>query len=110
MRDAPHLAGKSCYACPARDRMSEPSQAARAPPKPSVLVTGKGGAGKTTIAAGLAEAARRRDGQAMLIEFGDGESGKRVLGRASKVVHRVVDPRVAMEQAVADLLGSTLLA
>lgn len=90
--------------------MSEPSQAARAPLKPVVLVTGKGGVGKTTIAAGLAEAARRRDGQAMLIEFGDGESGRRVLGRNSKVVHRVVDPRVAMEQAVADLLGSTLLA
>lgn len=90
--------------------MSEPSQAARQPLKPIVLVTGKGGVGKTTLAAGLAEAARRRDGQAMLIEFGDGESGKRVLGRGSKVTHRVVDPRAAMEQAIADLLGSTLLA
>jgi anion-transporting ArsA/GET3 family ATPase len=90
--------------------MSAPSQAARPPLKPVVLVTGKGGVGKTTLAVGLAEAARRRDGRAMLIEFGDGESGKRALGRGSKVVHRVVDPRVAMEQAVADLLGSTLLA
>lgn len=90
--------------------MSAPSQAAREPLKPVVLVTGKGGVGKTTIAAGLAEAARRKDGRAMLIEFGDGESGRRVLGRGTKVVHRVVDPRVAMEQAVADLLGSTLLA
>lgn len=90
--------------------MSAPSQAVRPPLKPVVLVTGKGGVGKTTIAAGLAEAARRRDGRAMLIEFGDGESGRRVLGRGTKVVHRVVDPRVAMEQAVGDLLGSTLLA
>ena len=77
--------------------MSAPSQAARPPLKPVVLVTGKGGVGKTTIAAGLAEAARRRTGQAMLIEFGDGESGRRVLGRGSKVVHRIVDPKVAME-------------
>ena len=90
--------------------MSAPSQAARPPLKPVVLVTGKGGVGKTTIAAGLAEAARRRSGQAMLIEFGDGDSGRRVLGRGSKVVHRIVDPKVAMEQAIADLLGSTLLA
>jgi anion-transporting ArsA/GET3 family ATPase len=90
--------------------MSASSQAAREPLKSVVLVTGKGGVGKTTIAAGLAEAARRRDGKAMLIEFGDGESGRRVLGRSSKVVHRVVDPRVAMEQAVADLLGSALVA
>lgn len=81
-----------------------------APMGPLVLVTGKGGVGKTSIAAGLAEAAARRDGQAMLIEFGDGESGRRILGRGSKVLHRVVDPREAMEKAVAHLLGSTLLA
>jgi anion-transporting ArsA/GET3 family ATPase len=90
--------------------MSDPSRAVRPPLKPVVLVTGKGGVGKTTVAAGLAEAARKRDGRAMLIEFGDGESGRRVLGRNTKVVHRIVDPKIAMEQAVGDLLGSTLLA
>jgi anion-transporting ArsA/GET3 family ATPase len=81
-----------------------------APLGPIVLVTGKGGVGKTTIAAGIAEAAAQREGKAVLIEFGDGESGRRVLGARSKVVHRVVDPGDAMERAVANLLGSTLLA
>ncbi len=90
--------------------MSEPKKQSREPLKSVVLVTGKGGVGKTTVAAGLAEAAAQRDGQAMLIEFGDGESGRRVLGRSSKVAHRVVDPRVAMERAMAGLLGSSLLA
>ena len=75
-----------------------------------VLVTGKGGVGKTTLAAGLAEAAAKKDGAAMLIEFGDGDSGRRALGKGSKVVHRVVDPRDAMKQAIAQLLGSQLLA
>ncbi|WP_053232583.1 ArsA family ATPase [Sandaracinus amylolyticus] len=75
-----------------------------------VLVTGKGGVGKTTLAAGIAEAAAAREGRAVLIEFGDGESGKRVLGPRSKVAHRVVDPRDAMERAVANILGSTILA
>lgn len=81
-----------------------------APLGPLVLVTGKGGVGKTTVAAGLAEAAARRDGGAMLIEFGDGDSGRRALGKGSKVTHRVVDPRDAMKQAMAQLLGSQLLA
>lgn len=83
-----------------------------APPPlgPLVLVTGKGGVGKTSVAAGLAEAAARRDGGAMLVEFGDGESGRRILGCGSKVAHRVVDPRDAMKKAVANLLGSQLLA
>jgi anion-transporting ArsA/GET3 family ATPase len=75
-----------------------------------VLVTGKGGVGKTTLAAGLAEAAAKKDGQAMLIEFGDGDSGRRALGKGTNVVHRVVDPRDAMKQAIAQLLGSQLLA
>lgn len=91
--------------------MSQPRTGEAPPPLgPLVLVTGKGGVGKTSIAAGLAEAAARRDGRAMLIEFGDGESGRRILGRGSKVVHRVIDPRDAMERAVAHLMGSTLLA
>lgn len=75
-----------------------------------VLVTGKGGVGKTAIAAGLAEAAAKKDGASMLIEFGDGESGRRALKKGSKVVHRVVDPREAMLQAITNLLGSQLLA
>ena len=89
---------------------SAPALAPLPPLGPLVLVTGKGGVGKTTIAAGLAEAAAQRDGRAVLIEFGDGESGKRILSPRSKVVHRVVDPRDAMERAVANILGSQMLA
>lgn len=90
--------------------MSDSNVAELPPLHEVVLVTGKGGVGKTTMAAGLAEAAAQRDGRAVLVEFGDGESGRRVLGRSSKVVHRVVDPRDAMERAMSNLLGSSLLA
>ncbi len=88
-----------------------PTAAEGFPPlSPIVLVTGKGGVGKTTLAAGLAEAAARRDGGAVLVEFGDGDSGARVLGRGSKVRHEVVEPRTALEMSVGRLLGSKMLA
>lgn len=91
--------------------MVERSASGGFPPlSPIVLVTGKGGVGKTTLAAGLAEAAARRDGKAVLVEFGDGDSGKRVLGAKSKVQHEIVDPREALERSVARLMGSKLLA
>lgn len=77
---------------------------------PIVLVTGKGGVGKTTIAAGLAEAAAREEGAATLVEFGDGESGQRVLGPKAKSAHRVIVPFEALTQAVSRLLGSRILA
>ncbi len=82
------------------------------PLSPIVLVTGKGGVGKTTIAAGLAAAAAKRDGKAVLVEFGDGDSGKRVLAgaRRSGVMHEVVEPRTALEKSVGRLLGSRMLA
>ncbi|MCB9594907.1 MAG: hypothetical protein H6719_19450 [Sandaracinaceae bacterium] len=87
--------------------------AAPFPPLASiVLVTGKGGVGKTTIAAGLAAAAAKRDGKAVLVEFGDGDSGKRVLAgaRSSGVMHEVVEPKTALETSVGRLLGSRMLA
>lgn len=92
--------------------MAESPSAARGYPplSPIVLVTGKGGVGKTTVAAGLAETAARRDGEAILIEFGDAESGRRVLGASSKVTHEVVEPKDALERAVGRLLGSKMLA
>lgn len=91
--------------------MPSTSSAAPHPPlSPIVLVTGKGGVGKTTVAAGLAEAAARRDGKAIFVEFGDGEAGKRALGKKSRVKHEVVVPREALEKAVARLLGSRMLA
>lgn len=91
--------------------MEDGKAAAAYPPlSPIVLVTGKGGVGKTTLAAGLAEAAAKRDGSAVLVEFGDGDSGRRVLGPKSRVQHEIVDPKDALEHAVARLLGSKLLA
>ncbi|MFK7987098.1 MAG: ArsA family ATPase [Sandaracinaceae bacterium] len=90
--------------------MASTSSAAPYPPlSPIVLVTGKGGVGKTTVAAGLAEAAARRDGKAVYVEFGDGDAGKRVLGK-SRVKHQVVVPRDALERSVGRLLGSRMLA
>ncbi len=80
------------------------------PLSPIVLVTGKGGVGKTTLAAGLAEASARRDGKAVLVEFGDAESGRRVLGPKSRVQHEIVEPSEALELSVARLMGSKLLA
>lgn len=81
----------------------------RQPLAPVVLVTGKGGVGKTTVAAGLAHAAATRDGRAVLIEFGDGESGKRILGKRSKVEHIVIKPAEAIEEMAADIFGSAIL-
>lgn len=75
-----------------------------------VLVTGKGGVGKTTVASGLAKAAADRDGKAVLLEFVDAESGKRVLGKDPRVESVVVKPHEAIERMSAELFHSTLLA
>ena len=91
--------------------MASSTSAAPYPPlSPIVLVTGKGGVGKTTVAAGLAQAAAARDGRAVFVEFGDGEAGKRVLGKGRKVKHEVVVPREALERSVGRLLNSKMLA
>jgi len=84
---------------------------ARRPPLAQViLVTGKGGVGKTTVATGLAATATRRGGGAVLVEFGDGKSGQRALGRRPDVAHVVVQPQEAIQRMSADLFGSKLLA
>ncbi|MGB5695012.1 MAG: ArsA-related P-loop ATPase, partial [Polyangiales bacterium] len=49
------------------------------PLAPAVFVTGKGGVGKTSVAAGLALAAAEADGEAVYVEFGDGASARRML-------------------------------
>lgn len=76
----------------------------------AVLVTGKGGVGKTLVAAGLAVAAAKRDGRAVYVEFGDGESGARALGHRRDVKHIVLDPSRAVVDAAAGLFGSRRLA
>jgi anion-transporting ArsA/GET3 family ATPase len=84
---------------------------AHVPLAPAVLVTGKGGVGKTLVAAGLAVAAAKRDGRAVYVEFGDGESGARALGaRHPEVKHVVLDPARAVVDAAAGLFGSRRLA
>ena len=78
---------------------------------PAVFVTGKGGVGKTLVAAGLAAAAAEADGRAVLVEFGDGEGGRRALGRLGHdVTHIVLDPVQAVSRAAAPVLGSRRLA
>ncbi len=74
-----------------------------------VLVTGKGGVGKTSVATGLAVAAARREGSSVLVEFGDGRAGRRALGKGSKVIHRIVEPTKAVEEMAAGVFGSALL-
>jgi anion-transporting ArsA/GET3 family ATPase len=75
-----------------------------------VLVTGKGGVGKTTVSAGLAVAQAARHGRAALVEFGDGESGARALGKQKGVDHIVIKPEEALTRAASPLFGSGLFA
>lgn len=78
---------------------------------PAVLVLGKGGVGKTTIAAALASLAAERDGRAVLVEFGDGEAGRRALKGAHRgVEHLVIEASEAIHRGAAPLFGSATLA
>ena len=91
--------------------MTAPDRPARPPLAAVVLVTGKGGVGKTTVAAGLAAAAAARDGASVLVEFGDGEAGRRALGgRRHGVEHVVIKPDEAVVRCAAPLFGSSIVA
>jgi anion-transporting ArsA/GET3 family ATPase len=71
---------------------------------------GKGGVGKTTIAAGLAVLDAETYGRAVLVEFGDGESGRRALGGAHRgVEHLVIKPDEAIHRCATPLFGSSTL-
>ncbi len=75
------------------------------------MVTGKGGVGKTTVAAALALAGTRQGRGGVLVEFSDGDAGSRALGPyAAEVEHLVISPDDAITRAAGPLLGSTLLA
>jgi hypothetical protein len=81
------------------------------PLAPVVLVTGKGGVGKTTIAAGLAVLGTKMHGKSALVEFGDGQSGKRALAGAPRgVEHLVIRPDEAIQHGATPLFGSAILA
>jgi arsenite/tail-anchored protein-transporting ATPase len=80
---------------------------------PVVLVMGKGGVGKTTVAAGLAELAARRWGRSVLVEFGDGAAGRRALGGGGSsraIEHLVIRPEEALARGAAPLFGSATVA
>ncbi|HEY4118670.1 MAG TPA: ArsA-related P-loop ATPase [Byssovorax sp.] len=75
-----------------------------------VFVTGKGGVGKTTVAAALAVGAAERDGRSVLVEFGDGESGARVLAKSHpKVVHVPLPAHEAVVRAFSSLFGPAIV-
>jgi len=78
---------------------------------PVIFVTGKGGVGKTTVAAALATAIAKLEGRARLVEFGDGESGSRVLGAGvNGVEHAVLEAEAALYRASRRLSGSKTVA
>lgn len=93
--------------------MNAPSQSPVASPvgpsvqlrAPVVYVTGKGGVGKTTVAAALAVQAARQGQRAALVEFDDGESGARALGHNPEHVTHVV---LSYDRALVDTLGALL--
>jgi anion-transporting ArsA/GET3 family ATPase len=72
---------------------------------------GKGGVGRTTIAAALAVLNAERYGAAVLVEFGDGASGRRALGGAHpEVEHVVIRPDEALRRGATPLFHSATLA
>ncbi len=78
---------------------------------PVVLVTGKGGVGKTTVAASLAVLYAETHGTATFVELGDGQSGKRALaGAGVGVEHLVIRPDEALHRGATPLFGSAMLA
>ena len=82
-----------------------------APLAPVVLVLGKGGVGRTTVAAGLAAWAVETQGRAVYLEFGDGASGRRALAGAPRgIEHVVVRSADALQRAAASLFDSAILA
>lgn len=77
----------------------------------AVLVMGKGGVGKTAVASGLAVLGAEAGGKAAFVEFGDGEAGRRALGRAHREVeHVVIEPAEALQRGAVPLFGSATLA
>ena len=75
-----------------------------------VFVTGKGGVGKSTVAAALARAEADRAGQAKLVEFEGSTAAARALGAQSEGIEHVsIDYFDALVEIMAAILGSRLL-
>ncbi|MEY2533806.1 MAG: hypothetical protein QOF29_1716 [bacterium] len=86
--------------------------------KPLVVVTGKGGVGKSTVAAALGLVAARRGLRTIIAEVARRDDVSRVLGGtgvhedelAPGLHHLSIDPEEAMEEYLADQLPSRALA
>jgi anion-transporting ArsA/GET3 family ATPase len=86
--------------------------------KPLLVVTGKGGAGKSTVAAALGVLAARRGRRTIIAEVARRDDVSRVLGGtglhedelASGLHHISIDPQDAMQEYLADQLPSRTLA
>src|SRR3954470_4316993 len=86
--------------------------------KPLVVVTGKGGVGKSTVAAALGPAPARRGLRTIIAEVARRDDVSRVLGGtgvhedelAPNLHHISIDPEEALEEYVVDQLPSRALA
>jgi anion-transporting ArsA/GET3 family ATPase len=86
--------------------------------KPLVVVTGKGGVGKSTVAAALGLAAARRGHRTIIAEVARRDDVSRVLGGtgvhedelAPGLHHISIDPEDALDEYLADQLPSRALA
>jgi anion-transporting ArsA/GET3 family ATPase len=86
--------------------------------KPLVVVTGKGGVGKSTVAAALGLAAARRGHRTIIAEVARRDDVSRVLGGtgvhedelAPGLHHISIDPEDALEEYLADQLPTRALA
>lgn len=74
-----------------------------------VVLMGKGGVGKTTVAAGLGALAAEVEGAAVVVEFGDGEAGRRALAGVKGVEHIVIEADEAIARGARGLFGSGVL-
>jgi len=78
---------------------------------PVVFVTGKGGVGKTTVAAALAVQSSKSGKRTAMVEFDDGEAGARALGGdASHVAHVVFQYDKALIDTLGSVLGAKIIA
>ena len=73
-----------------------------------VFVTGKGGVGKTTVAACLARVAARRGKRVILCEVAAEETGHDEVELAPGIHSIAVDPEHAMREYLADQVGGAL--
>jgi anion-transporting ArsA/GET3 family ATPase len=75
-----------------------------------VFVTGKGGVGKSSVAAALARAEADRGGRAIVVEFEGAAGATRALGAEREgVTLLVIEYLEALAESIASMLGSRLL-